>query len=55
MGSSIFWAWIMWLHLAFLLVPALGVAVKFEWEDLRKARHQLPAPHQEVPEYRKAG
>ena len=44
MGSESFWVWMMWLHLSFVLVPALIYTAKLEWDDLNSSRRISKAP-----------
>jgi|GEM_PF-3059908 len=53
MGNGIFWGWMLWLHLALVMFPGIVLAVKLEWEDLRKAHPPVPRIHREVSDYQK--
>lgn len=56
MGTSLFWAWSIWFLFAIVFVPGIVIAIRYEWDDLKKSQHHRPSinRHQHVPDHRKA-
>jgi hypothetical protein len=48
MDHGNFWSWIIWFHLAIMIVPALICAVKMEWDDFT-SQPRTPSQTREVP------
>lgn len=55
MSDGTFLGLMIWLHLAFVLIPGIAIAMKYEWDDFKKSHPSLPITyHDNLTEFRHA-